>query len=82
MRKAKVMCMLETGGRSFKALSSGGAVEIAPRLERDELLGVALRMRRSIWATSSVINGSRVGRNVFSLEWIVLLSTREEGSAA
>jgi len=72
--------MLETDGRSFNVLRSGGAVEMAPRLERDELLGLALRMRRSIWLTSSVINGSRVGLNVFSLEWMVLLSMRDEGS--
>jgi hypothetical protein len=72
--------MLETDGRSFSGLTFGGAVEIAPRLERDELLGLALRIRRSILLTSSVINGSRVGLNVFSLEWMVLLSMRDEGS--
>jgi hypothetical protein len=68
MRKAKVMCMPETGRLSSEALSSGGEWETELRLENDELLELALRMRRSIWLTSSVINGSKLGLNVFSLE--------------
>jgi hypothetical protein len=68
MRKAKVMCMPETGGLSSEALSSGGEWERALRLENDELLELALRMRRSMRLTSSVINGSKLGLNVFSLE--------------
>jgi hypothetical protein len=51
-------------------------------VEADELLELALRMRRSAWLTMSVINGSKLGRNVFSLEWIVLLSTSDAGSAS
>src|SRR6266404_6424305 len=82
MRKAKVICMLETGGLSFEALSSAGGLEPEPREENDGLLELALRMRYSIWLKSSVINGSKLGLNVFSLEWIVLLSTSDEGSAS
>jgi len=68
MRKAKVMCMPETGGLSFEALGSRGERETELRLENDELLELVSRMRRSIWLTSSVINGSKLGLNVFSLE--------------
>jgi len=60
--------MPETGGPSSEALSSGGKWETELGLENDELLELALGMRRSMRLTSSVINGSKLGLNVFSLE--------------